>query len=307
MWPSPRHVFGEQRARAADVDDPDAAVGLVAEQLLHPLGHLADRLDRGADEEVLLGAEPSEGEAEEQRPPLWSVRLVRAAAVEGLADVEDRRARLHLRGHDLVLLGLAARRPEVAARDDPGRAVLGGEVAQRVEHDDLELRHVRRRHGVPIGRDRRVDPGRVVTVEVLHGLVGQDLDQLRRAEEVVEARRQEVVVGDRRGDARCCRSSTKAFDLPGSPSIRCVFAPMKSISIGMWFGVPGSEAASSPSNSALSLDSSSGLDGVLDDRAAVPIDGLDQRPDRDVGTEAFDVWLGHVGSVRRVARGGRHG
>ena len=34
---------------------------------------------------------------------------------------------------------------------------------------------------------------------------------------------------------------------------------MKSISIGMWFGVPGSDAASSPSNSALRLDSSSGL------------------------------------------------
>ena len=150
------HVLARSDARAADVDDADAAVGLVAEQLLHPLRHLADGVDRGADEEVLLGAEPAEGEAEEQRPPHLVLRLVRAAAVEGLADVVDRRAGLHLGRDDLVLLRLAAVRPEVAARDDPGRAVLGGEVAQRVEHDDLELRHV---HGRARRRDRSGSAG----------------------------------------------------------------------------------------------------------------------------------------------------
>ena len=133
----------EQRARAADVDDTDAAVGLVAEQLLHPLGHLADRVDRGADEEVLLGAEPAEGEAEEQRTPHLVLRLVRTAAVEGLAEVVDRRPRLHLRRHDLVLLRLAL----AGQRWLPGTTRVAPFSAVKshsaVEDDDLELRHVR--------------------------------------------------------------------------------------------------------------------------------------------------------------------
>ena len=196
-----------------------------------------------------------------------------------------------------MLLRLAARRPEVAARDDPGRAVLGGEVAERVQHDDLELRHVRGRRRVSIGRDRRVDPGRVVTVEVLDRLVRPDLDQLGRAQQVVEARRQEVVVGHLERPAGAAGDRRRPSTCPAGRRSGCVLCPMKSISIGMWFGVPGSDPAISPSNSALRADSSSGVMASATIAHAVPIEGLDQRPDRDVGAEAFDVGLGHVGSV----------
>src|SRR5262245_14508776 len=46
--------ISEPRPGSPDVDHADAAVGLPAEEFLHPLGHLAHRLDRGAEEEVLL-------------------------------------------------------------------------------------------------------------------------------------------------------------------------------------------------------------------------------------------------------------
>ena len=220
--------------------------------------------------------------------------------MEGLAEVEDRRTRLHLRRHDLVLLWLAPRRPQVAAGDDPRRAVLGREVAEGVQHDDLELRYVRGRHGVSIRRDRRVDPSRVVTMEVLHGLLGHDLDQLRRAEEVVEARRQEVVVGDVERTL-VLQELDERLRLAGQPVDPMRLRPMKSISIGMWFGVPGSEAASSSSKSALSLDSSSGP--MASSTIAQPSRSMASISDsiETSGPKRSMCGSSHVGSVHRVA------
>src|SRR5262249_29218051 len=124
---------------------PMPPVTLVAEQVLYRLRHLTDSLDRRSHEEVLLGAEPAQREAKVQSAPHGVVGRVRTAAVEGLAEVVDGRTGRHLGSDHLAVLGLAVGRPEMAPRDHSGRAILGGEVRQCVEHNYLELLRLRGR------------------------------------------------------------------------------------------------------------------------------------------------------------------
>ena len=145
-----------------------------------------------------------------------------------------------------------------------------------------------------------MDPGRVVAVEVLDGLVRQDLDQLRRAQQVVEARRQEVVVGHLERE-RVLQEVDERLRLAGQP-----VDPNRLVAheVDQHRDVvrrAGLRTPMSPSNSALSADSRSGGMASSTIATAVSIHGLDQRTDRDVGAESLDVGFGHRGSVRRVA------
>ena len=103
----------------------DGVVYGVADQLLGLAGERLRDGGRGAEVVVLLGAQPAERVGEMHRAPP-RVGGVRAAAVQGRAQVDDCATRGEFRVRDLLGLGLAARGPSggspepLGSRPSPG-------------------------------------------------------------------------------------------------------------------------------------------------------------------------------------------
>ena len=133
-----------------------------SEEFLQALWELADFRLAGAEGVCLAGAQPGLNVVNDDPEPRAAGGVGAGTVVEAAAEQQDRSGG-HLDRDGLGRVGLA-RRSQVAAGDDAGGAVVGGEVVQcpqRVDHD------------VAVA-GQRVDA--LFVVEDLRFLAGMDLD-----------------------------------------------------------------------------------------------------------------------------------
>src|SRR5207244_958313 len=117
-WSGLQELAGMQTVHLTHQQRVDA----VADELLHRLWHVPSAVDTESDHEVLLLAGPA-GRVLERDAEARSLADVRAAPVDGRAEVQDERPGRRLDRNRLELVGDVGRAPQVAARAHDGCAV----------------------------------------------------------------------------------------------------------------------------------------------------------------------------------------